>query len=189
MRRDVAAVLLAAVLAGTAAAAGPHFLGPTLTHPSTPPRFALRDQHGVLVRLAGERGKVVLVTFLYTHCPDLCPLTTQNLNGVLTTLGTKRRDVAVLAISVDPKGDTPASVKAYVRNHRLLHEFHYLTGTESELEPIWKAYNVTPLRPGGADPDHTLYILAVDRGGKARILFDALAKESTIAHDVRLLLG
>lgn len=182
-------VAVALVCAGGAAAKAPHFLGPTLTHPSTPPDFALHDQHGRLVRIAGERGKVVLVTFLYTHCPDLCPLTAQNLNAVLTSLGAKRRHVAVLAVSVDPAGDTPAAVAAFVRNHRLLPEFHYLTGTRSDLQPIWKAYNVTPLRPGGPDPDHTLYILAVDRSGKARLLFDALAKPPTIVHDVRLLLG
>jgi protein SCO1/2 len=115
-------------------------------------------------------------------------LTAQNLNGALKSLGTKRRHVAVLAVSVDPRGDTPAAVDAFVRNHRLLPQFHYLTGTRRELQPIWNAYKVTPLRRGGPDPDHTLYTLVVDRGGKARVLFDALARPPAIAHDVGLLL-
>jgi protein SCO1/2 len=184
-----AAVVAALVVTAVAAAKEPQFDGPTLKHPSVPPQFALRDQDGRLVRLAGERGKVTLITFLYTHCPDLCPLTAQNLNDVLRSLGPARQDVRVLAISVDAKGDTPKAVKAFVRNHRLLPQFRYLTGPRSRLEQIWAAYQVTPVVPKGPDPDHTLYTLVVDRSGKARVLFDALARPPAIAHDVRLLLA
>jgi protein SCO1/2 len=183
----VAAAALA--LAAGAAAQSPQFAGPTLKHPSTPPDFALPDQDGRLVRLASQRGKVTLITFLYTHCPDFCPLTAQNLNDVLRTLGAARRNVTVIALSVDPKGDTPKAVDAFVRNHRLLPQFHYLTGTSAQMQPIWDAYQVTSVRRGGPDPDHTLYTLVVDRSGKARILFDALARPPAIAHDVRLLLA
>lgn len=184
-----AAILVALVVTAAAAAKQPQFDGPTLKHPSVPPQFALRDQDGRLVRLAGERGKVTLITFLYTHCPDLCPLTAQNLNDVLRSLGAARANVRVLAISVDPKGDTPKAVKVFVRDHRLLPQFRYLTGRKSELKPIWDAYQVTPVVPKGPDPDHTLYTLVVDRTGKARILFDALARPPAITHDVRLLLA
>jgi protein SCO1/2 len=185
----VAVAVAALALAGGAAAHSPQFAGPTLKHPSSPPGFALRDQDGHLVRLAGQRGKVALITFLYTHCPDLCPLTAQNLNDVLRSLGPKRRDVTVLAISVDPRGDTRAAVTAFVRNHRLLPQFRYLTGTVQQLRPIWDAYQVTPVVAKGPDPDHTLYTLVVDRSGKARVLFDALARPPAITHDVRLLLA
>jgi protein SCO1/2 len=184
-----AAAAAALSIAGATAAGRPPFVGPTLKHPSTPPAFALHDQNGRLMRIAGQHGKVALITFLYTHCPDLCPLTAQNLNDVLRSLGPARRSVTVLAISVDPKGDTPKAVKAFVRNHRLLPQFHYLTGTARELEPVWKAYQVTPVVPKGPDPDHTLYTLVVDRSGKARILFDALARPPAITHDVKLLLA
>ena len=100
-------VLVAAV--GAQAALGarrPAFVGPTIDHPSKAPGFALRDQHGSLVQLQREQGKVVLITFLYTHCPDLCPVTAGNLNTALGLIGAARKRVAVLAISVDPKGDT-----------------------------------------------------------------------------------
>jgi protein SCO1/2 len=189
--RGLCIAAAAAALSVAAATAGnqPQFVGPTLKHPSTPPAFALGDQNGHVVRIAGQRGKIALITFLYTHCPDLCPLTAQNLNDVLRSIGPARRNVTVLAISVDPKGDTPSSVKTFVRNHRLLPQFHYLTGTSEQLQPIWDAYNVSALTPKGPDPDHTLYTLVVDRRGKARILFDALARPPAITHDVRLLLA
>jgi len=185
----IAATAATLCVAAATAANQPQFDGPTLTHPGTPPAFALRDQQGHVVRIAGQRGKVALITFLYTHCPDLCPLTAQNLNDVLRSLGPARRHVTVIAVSVDPKGDTPRAVKAFVRNHRLLPQFHYLTGTREQLQPIWDAYNVTPLTSKGPDPDHTLYTLVVDRSGKARILFDALARPPAITHDVKLLLA
>jgi protein SCO1 len=184
-------VVLAAVAAvGSWAAGGPNppFIGPTLKYPAPPPDFALRDQHGQVVRLSHLRGRVVLLTFLYTHCPDVCPLTATNLNTALTRLGAARRDVRVLAVSVDPKGDTAASVQAFIRSHRLRSQFHYLTGTARTLRPIWQAYKVQAVPRGEAGVDHTLYTLLIDPGGKARVLFDVQARPAAIAHDVRLVL-
>jgi cytochrome oxidase Cu insertion factor (SCO1/SenC/PrrC family) len=80
-------------------------------------------------------------------------------------------------------------VRAYARVHRLPAEFHYLTGSKTALERIWRLYNVTPVRSGGPDPDHTLYILLLDKNGKTRVLFDALAKPTAMAHDLGVLLG
>jgi len=95
----------------------------------------------------------------------------------------------VLAISVDPKGDTPSAVGTFVRTHRLRTQFHYLTGSTKALERVWRLYNVSAVRKGGPDVDHTLYTLVLDRNGKTRVLFDSLAKPATMAHDVGLLLG
>jgi protein SCO1/2 len=151
------------------------------------PDFALRDQHGQLVRLSAQRGKVVVLTFLYTHCPDLCPLTAVHIDTALRRLGARRAGVEVLAVSVDPEGDTPAAVRRFIRTHRLGPQFHYLTAPRKVLSPIWRSYNVTSVKVGGADPDHTLYVLLLDRGGKSRVLFDAQAQPAAIAHDLRLL--
>ncbi len=130
----------------------------------------------------------MLLTFLYTHCPDVCPLTATNLNTALAQLGRARKDVRVLAVSVDPKGDTPASVDAFIRSHRLRPEFHYLTGAAKTLRAIWRVYRVQAVRQGEAGVDHTLYTLLIDPGGKARVLFDVQARPAAIANDVRLVL-
>lgn len=184
---------LVAVLLGAAAAhaaGSPPFAGATLTHPGVPPDFALRDQDGRTVRLSAQHGKVVLVTFLYTHCPDVCPLTAVNINRALLSIGPARAGVSALAVSVDPRGDTRAAVRAFVRSHRLGAQFHYLTGSADALRRVWQAYHVKAVRDGqGAGVDHTLYTLAVDRKGVARVLFDATARSSAIAHDLRLLLA
>ena len=174
--------------AGAAAAAEPPFVGPRISHPAVTPDFALRDQHGRLLRLSSQRGKVVVLTFLYTHCPDLCPLTAVHIDEAVARLGAARAGVTVFAVSVDPKGDNPAAVRRFVRSHRLGPQFHYLAGQRRILAPIWRKYEVTSVSVGGADPDHTLYVLLLDRRGKTRVLFDATAKADAIAHDLRLLL-
>ena len=188
----IGTLALACLAVGVPAAAAKDrlpFVGPRIAHPSTAPDFALRDQHGRTMRLAAQRGKVVMLTFLYTHCPDACPLTATHIDEALGALGPRRKEVVVLAVSVDPTGDTPAAVDTFVRSHRLRSQFHYLTGTRSALEPIWRRYAVTSVTKGRPDPDHTLYVLLLDRTGTTRVLFDALAKPASMAHDVRLLLG
>ena len=184
-----AALALAGATVAVAARDGksPPFVGPRIAHPSVTPNFALRDQNGQLVRLSAQRGKVVVLTFLYTHCPDLCPLTAMHVEAALDRLGARRSGVSVLAVSVDPEGDTPAAVRRFVRTHRLGPQFHYLTASRNVLAPIWRSYNVTSVKVGGADPDHTLYVLLLDRSGKSRVLFDAQALPAAIAHDLRLL--
>jgi protein SCO1/2 len=172
-----------------AAAATPPFAGPRISHPAVTPDFALRDQHGRLVRLSAQRGKVVVLTFLYTHCPDLCPLTAVHIDEAVSRLGPGRAGVTVLAVSVDPKGDTPTAVRGFIRSHRLGSEFHFLTASRRVLAPLWRRYDVKSVSVGGADPDHTLYVLLLDRAGKSRVLFDATARPAAITHDLRLLLS
>ena len=182
---------LALAVAATPAAAGsnPHYIGATIGNPETLPDFALHDQNGRLVSLRSQRGKVVLLTFLYTECRDVCPLVAANLNAALRQLGAERKNVRVLAISVDPVGDTGKAVRQFVSSHRLVPEFHYLRGTDAQLQPVWQAYDVTSIRHAKADVDHTLYTVLADRAGKGRVLYDATALPGEIAHDLRLFLN
>jgi protein SCO1 len=151
--------------------------------------FALRDQRGDIVRFSSQRGKVVLVTFLYTNCPDVCPLIAENLNGALRELGADRDSVRVLAVSVDPHGDTPKAVRSYARLHHLLPEFHYLIGSQQDLLPVWKAYDVTAVARNPELVDHSAFTLLVDREGLGRAVFDATVRSKAVVHDVRLLLA
>jgi protein SCO1/2 len=175
--------------AGDASAFRSRFEGAELSPPRQTNDFALRDQRGDLVRFSDQRGRVLLVTFLYTKCPDVCPLIAENLNAALRELGPDRAEVRVLAVSVDPEGDSPSAVRAYSRRHRLLPEFHYLVGTRGELERVWKAYGVSAVARDPELVDHSAYTLLVDREGLGRVLFDAAARPTEIAHDVHVLLA
>jgi protein SCO1/2 len=189
-RAAAGAAALALSLASLTHAAGtPPFAGPTIKNPRVPPEFALRDQHGRVIDLARQRGRIVLLTFLYTHCRDVCPLTAEHLEMALQALGRRRSDARILAISVDPVGDTAKAVRQFVRVHRLGPQFHYLTGSRATLKRIWNEYLVRSSRSGGGFVDHTLYTLLLDRSLRGRVLYDSTAKVSVIAHDLRILLA
>src|SRR5207248_9301937 len=87
---------------------------PATLEPAAPaPDFTLRDSTGQLVSLSQFRGRAVLLTFIYDHCPDICPLIVANLHNALLGLGSQAGKVQILAVSVDPKGDTPKTVKRF----------------------------------------------------------------------------
>jgi protein SCO1/2 len=129
----------------------------------------------------------VLVTFLYVHCPDVCPLIAQNLNAALRQLGPRRSRVRVLAVSVDPKGDTPAAVKRYVSARRLLPQFRYLIGARAKLAPVWASYHVLSVSQKPDVVDHVAYTVLIDPKGRMRLLYDAQVKARQVVHDLRLL--
>src|ERR1700688_1320807 len=88
--------------AGTSA-----WAGLAVVDPKAAPPLALANYSGGTVNVASDRGKAVLVTFLYTHCPDTCPLMASKLHTALSALApSERRKVALVAVSVDPVGDT-----------------------------------------------------------------------------------
>ena len=159
-------------------------------NPQSVPDFALTDQDGKRVQFSDLRGKVVLLTFLYTHCPDVCPLIAENLNSELRKLPTAQREqVRVLAISVDPKGDTPAQVRGYVKVHRLLPQFRYLIGTKQELTAVWQKLDVQAVARDPDLVDHTTYTLLVNRTGEGIVFYPADFTSQDVLHDLRRILG
>lgn len=189
----VLALLLGATACGTTQAkveapAAPKrvFAGGALTPPAAAPALSLRDAAGRRFTLSARRGRFVLVTFLYTHCPDVCPLIASNLNTALRTLGPHAR-VDVLAVSVDPKRDTPSAVRAYERRMHLAPNFHFLIGTRAELRRVWAGWHVLAVsrRPGLVD--HVAYTALVDDRGQERVLYDAQVTAQQVLHDLRLL--
>jgi protein SCO1 len=146
--------------------------------------FVLRDQDGKPVTMRAYRGQTVVVTFMYSTCVDTCPITAQQIRGALDDLG---HDVPVLAISVDPAGDTPLHVNRFLLKQHLTGRMRYLVGTRAQLEPIWRAYGV---QPQGRGYEHTASTVIVDRTGAQRVgyLTDQLTPEG-LADDLRALSG
>lgn len=190
----LAAVLIAAgcgsSAAKTVAPPPPRHLyaGGALDPPRTAPAISLHDASGAPVTLAAQRGRYVLVTFLYTHCPDVCPLIASNLNGAVRALGAKGKDVRVLAVSVDPKGDTPAAVRAYVKRMHLVPEFRYLIGSSAALRRAWAAWHVLSVKQSAGVIDHVAYTALVDPAGKERVLYGSDVHARDVVHDLRILM-
>jgi protein SCO1/2 len=154
-------------------------------------QFQLTDDNGKPASAADFRGKVVLLYFGYTHCPDVCPLTLAQLHATLQKLGKPADDVRILFVSVDPARDTPAVLHAYVNafDKRAVG----LTGSPGAIEALSKRYRSAFTRePSGAggnyEVTHSSAIYVFDRAGHARVL-DADAPQDDLVHDLDLLLA
>jgi protein SCO1 len=169
------------------------FAGLALSPRKPAPSFGgLRNYLGETVRLAAYRGKVVLVTFLYTHCPDVCPLITAELHNTLARLGPqRRRQVQVVAVSVDPHGDTRETVAAFVNDHDMTGRMKYLIGDAEELGAVWKAWNVGST-VDATNPElvaHTALVYGISAKGLLTTIYPASFKPSQIVHDLPKLLN
>jgi protein SCO1/2 len=158
--------------------------------PTVAPAFTLNDQFGKPVSLADFRGKAVLLTFLYVDCPDVCPLISAALRSTLDRLGPASGKVQVVAISVDPIGDTPKAVRAYLSARGVLHRFEYLVGSRARLAPVWARYHIAAQRDAKLKREvgHTSIVFGIDAAGRERTYYPAdPLKPSWMAHDVPLL--
>ena len=140
-------------------AAPNQFAGATMPADARAPDFDLRDEQGEPVSMRALRGQPVVVTFLYSHCQDTCPITAQTIRGALDDLG---HDVPALAISVDPPNDTPASARKFLAEQRANGRIRFVLGSRAQLRPIWKGYGITPQR---ITQEHLAHITLVDSRG------------------------
>lgn len=140
--------------------------------------FTLTDQNGTAVSDAQFRGKLMLVYFGFTHCPDICPISATALSKTMELLGDQADQVVPIFISVDPKRDTPAVLKNYFANFDK--RFVALTGSEEDIKKAadeYKAYYSRTEPPEGEEDhakhaaadytiDHSGYIYLMGKDGK-----------------------
>ena len=136
-------------------------------------------------------GRAVLVTFLDSQCRDSCPTVALQISQASSRLGPdERAQVSALAISTDPTGDTLASVRSFLRRQRADAQLRYLLGTETELRPVWRAFQILFSFDSGDDELHSVPVRLFDREGVRRSTLHVgadLTPES-LAHDLRALL-
>jgi len=156
------------------------------------PPLALHNSLGQPVNIDSYRGKAVLVTFIYTHCPDVCPLITSNLRVALNLMGPQlAKGTQVIAVSVDPKGDTRKTVTKFLAAHEMTGRMQYLIGSAHELAAVWKAWGVGAERDVG-HPDlveHTGIVYGITGSGKRMAVYSADFKPADVAHDAPILAG
>lgn len=191
------AVALVAILgdgaSGRSLLPAARFDGPTLPAGLRAAPFSLRDQNGQRTTLAQYRGQVVVLSFMYSHCHDTCPLMATEIRGALAELGRRGRRVPVLAISVDPAHDTPASARAFLTREGLSGRMRFLLGSRRQLTPVWNHYAIQPesaahgRRYAGG---HSSFVFLIDRRGYEQVGYPAgqLVPED-LAHDISLLLA
>lgn len=156
------------------------------------PAFRLRGARGERIDTARLRGRPYLVTFLYTHCVDVCPVIGFEIGDALHRLGPRAREVAAVGVSVDPRGDSPAAARRWAALHHLPAEFHYGLGRAAQLEPVWRDWYVVPRNGTLQDPrTHDASVWLVDARGRLRGRWSGGAPiaPADMAHDLAVLLG
>ena len=133
--------------------------------------FALVDQHGRPFRFADARGKWVLVTFMFTSCPDVCPLLSAKFAALQRAMQEKKRDdYLLLSISTDPDRDTPAALAEYGKHyHADFHHWRFLTGSPKQLAKVWKGFGVTVQKNASGEVRHTALTSLIDGRGIRRV--------------------
>lgn len=169
------------------------FRGTIYTEPYPPASdFTLARADGSRFQLSGMRGKVVLLFFGYTSCPDICPTTLAELNQAMKGLKAEEAArVQVVFVTVDPGRDTPERAQEYVNHFNP--DFIGLSGPEEELSKVWNAYGVfreivEGTSAAGDLVNHTARVTVVDGNGNLRLSFGFDTPVEDIVHDLKLIL-
>jgi len=188
-------VLFVAALAGALLAAcsrAERLRAQQLDPPREVPDLVARDHLGRTFRLADQRGKVVVLFFGYTTCPDVCPATLARWKRVRQELGQDAAQVRFVFVTVDPERDTAPKVREYLE--LFSPDFVGLVGSESELRPFYQffgaAYEKVP-QPGSAVGylvAHTAAVPVVDPQGRWRLRMNPETSVDDYVHDLRLLI-
>jgi protein SCO1 len=186
MRLRFTAALLLPLAAAPARAADPlPTIGPA-------PPFALTSELGAPVALADFHGKVVAITFIYTGCPDICPLLTQKMVEVQDELGAAfGQSVAFVSITLDPENDTVPVLKNYADAFGAkLQGWSFLTGAPQEIAEVERRYGVVAVKNPDGFIDHTVEIALVDRKGLIRVEYTGTEFDPTeLRHDLESLMA
>ncbi|EFI22831.1 SCO1/SenC [Neisseria sp. oral taxon 014 str. F0314] len=155
--------------------------------------FTLTDGDGKPFNLSDLKGKVVVLSFGYTNCPDVCPTELLTQNDVLKQLGDQAKDVKVAFVSVDPERDTPEVIGKYAKQFNP--DFIGLTATGDQSLPVIKQqYRVVSAKVNqGADSntylvDHTAGAYLVDKNGDVAVFEPYGSEPAAIAADIKTLL-
>jgi protein SCO1/2 len=186
---------LYALLIGIGLTAGPasaEFYGMEYSSPQPARDFVLKAPDGSDFRLSKQRGQVVVLSFGYTFCPDVCPATLVELAQVRAILGEVAKRMRVLFITLDPERDTPERLGIYTRAFDPT--FLGLTGTPSQLAQVREAYGVTATQEVVAGTAaayltaHSAYTYVVDPEGRLRLVFPFGMAVEEMVHDIKRLL-
>ena len=187
----LAFMVMAGLLASCQQGSSASFIGTDLTGTQFGKPLTLTDHTGKLRSMNDFKGKVVVMFFGYTHCPDVCPTTMSDLKQTMKLLGDKANDVQVLFVTVDPERDTQEVLAQFVPGFDP--RFIGLRGTVAEVAANlneYKVYAAKVSEPGksGYTMDHSAGLYVFDKSGAPRIYLGYGEKPANIAHDLQLLL-
>ena len=186
-----AALGLGMLLAACGPAPKPQFSGNDISGTGLGKDLAMVDHTGQARTLADYKGKVLVVFFGFTHCPDVCPTALAQLAQATQLLGKRASEVRVAMISVDPERDTPEVMSRYVKAFD--NDFVGLTGTPQQLQQTAKSFKAyyakVPDRANNSyTMDHSASFYLFDKTGQARVLASGTTPAQDLAADIKSLL-
>lgn len=158
--------------------------------PRAAPDFSLRGSDGTELKLSHYRGKVVILAFGFTSCPDVCPTTLATLAETRKKLGEQAHELQVLYITVDPETDNPERLRKYLGSFDPT--FVGGTGTAEELADVRQNYGIAATRKTLGTSytfSHSSFTYLIDRNGRLRALMPYEQSSDDYAHDVKILLN
>ena len=167
------------------------YQGVLIDPPARAADFTLTDQNGNPFQLSEQRGKIVLLLFGYTNCPDVCPITLAEFKKIKAALGDQADSVRFVLITTDPERDTRERMQTYLAAFDP--DFIGLTGETSALEAIWKSYGVfveSEADHHSADytVDHSARTYLIDLQGNWRLNYPFGMETEKISQDILQLL-
>lgn len=177
----VTAAVCALALSGCARPPAP-LHGMQLVPPQPAATFTLTDQNAAAFSLAKTRGQAVALYFGFTHCTDICPQTLALLGKARARARLTPAQVRIVMITVDPRRDSPAALRAFFRKIGV--EATGLTGTPAELRPVYRAYGIG-VEPQKGDIAHTDTIFIIDAQGRIRETLPPQTSLKDVAADLR----
>jgi protein SCO1/2 len=187
------AILVLAVVIAESFLSTYKYHGAVIDPPVAASNFALKDQTGQPFQLSDQRGKLVLIFFGYTNCPDICPTTLAQFRQARAQLGAQADRVRFVFITVDPDRDNADKMKTYLG--AIDPAIIGLTGSPDDLEAVWKAYGVYRQKQPGLSQDdyadlleHSGRVYLIDAQGNLRLTYPFGLQPDDVTQDVRHLL-
>jgi protein SCO1/2 len=193
-------LVIAGILLGILLVTGVYFLypreyqfqGSLIEPPVEAADFSLQDQFGQNFVLSEQEGRITLIFFGYTNCPDVCPVTLSEFKKIKQELSEGSEDVRFVFITVDPERDNPQQLGLYLSNFD--DDFLGLSGSDKELEKIFTDYGVYAAKKdigsaAGYLVDHTARTYLIDKQGNWRLTYPFGMEPEKIISDVRHLLS
>lgn len=166
----------------------PQFSGVIIQSPRVADNFTLTASTGDPIRLSDLQGKIVILFFGYTYCPDICPTTLADLALMAEELGPRRmQNVQVVLVSVDPERDTPEQLAAYLRSHD--ERFLGMTGDVADIQRIATQFGIFFEKHDDTGlVDHSGSLTVIDRKGFVRMILPNGVGGKAMAEDIAYLL-
>jgi len=186
-------VLLIIIGLFSVAFARPYTLHGSLIQPAmTAPDFSLTNTNGQLFQLSKQKGRLTLLFFGYTNCPDECPATLAVMKQVFARLGPQSNQVNFVFVTVDPQRDHPAQIQAFLARYNPA--FIGLGGSLTLLTPVWKAYGVYQELPVNSTVSqyqvaHSTQVYLIDPHGQLRLTYAVDTSVDDIYQDIQHILS